>query len=486
MTQRDQRTAAGLFLICFLCYAWFFSGGGWNQNAHFDLARAVVERGTLYIDGYHLNTGDVSVSDASGQRHAYINKPPGASFLAAIPYAPLYYLEKASGIDVDSWAAIQLNAYIVTVFTCGLTGALIPLLLFRYARERVAAPPVIAALAALAIALGTIVFPYSTMLFSHVPAALFLLLAFVWLDKRPLLAGMSAGIAGITYLLCIPVAIVFFVVKLTQSRRDAFRFAAGGIPFGLILGAYQYVCFGSAFRTSLEISTRFTREGLFLGVFGLPDSEALWGLTFSEYRGLFHVSPVLLFVIPGLWWMFRRNLRREAVMIVAAFAILLFANAAFNNWEGGSAFGPRYLIPAIPLLGVPLLFVRGGWTMIAAVMLGVASFAIQIVATAVDPMPAGWIQHPVRDYMLPAFTGHAPKFVGQTSINTQSIDEPLPHAKYPRGSHESAWASFNLGEVLTGPGENTSVLPIAIFVIAGSGALLRYARAGEDTRAPKA
>lgn len=476
MTRRDQRTAAGLFLICFICYAWFFSGGGWNQNAHFDLSRALVERGTLYIDGYHVNTGDVSVSDASGERHAYINKPPGASFLAAIPYAPLYYLERASGIDVDSWAAVQLNAYLATLFTCGLTGALIPLLLFRYARERVAASPAAAALAALAIALGTIVFPYSTMLFAHVPAAFFLLLAFVWLDRRPLLAGMSAGVAGVTYLLCIPAAMVFFITMLTKSRRDALVFAAGGIPFGLLLAAYQHLCFGSPFRTSLEVSTRFTKEGLFLGVFGLPTTEAIWGLTFSPYRGLFHVSPVLLFAIPGIWWMLRRDLRREAVMIVGVFAILLFANASFNNWEGGSAFGPRYLIPAIPLLGIPLLFNRVGWLPIAAIMLGIASFAIQFVATAVDPMPAGWIQHPLRDYMLPAFTGRAAKFVGETSINTQSIDEPLPHAKYPRGSHESAWASFNLGELMTGPGQNTSVLPIAIYVIAGSGALVWYAR----------
>ena len=56
MRSSDRRLAVGLFLLSFVVYVWFFSGGGWNQNAHFDLSRALVERGTLYIDGYHTNT----------------------------------------------------------------------------------------------------------------------------------------------------------------------------------------------------------------------------------------------------------------------------------------------------------------------------------------------------------------------------------------------------------------------------------------------
>ena len=29
--------------LCFL-YAYFFQGGGWNQNSHFDTVRSIVER----------------------------------------------------------------------------------------------------------------------------------------------------------------------------------------------------------------------------------------------------------------------------------------------------------------------------------------------------------------------------------------------------------------------------------------------------------
>src|SRR6185436_720247 len=38
---------AWLFFLVFVTYAYFFNGGGWNQNAHFDLTRAIVEQRSI-------------------------------------------------------------------------------------------------------------------------------------------------------------------------------------------------------------------------------------------------------------------------------------------------------------------------------------------------------------------------------------------------------------------------------------------------------
>lgn len=447
MTASDRRIAVGLFLLAFIAYAWFFNGGGWNQNAQFDLARALVERRTLHIDGYRVNTGDVSWSPVSGTWHAYINKPPGVSFLAAIPYALIYAIEHARHIPLDSWKWMTINAYLVTLFTCGVTGALIPVVLFLYGG---ASPRSLAV--ALAIAFGTIVFPYSTMLYAHVPAALFLLLAFVWLEERPLLAGICAGLAGITFYICIPAALVLFI-----AARSRWRFALGGLPFAILLGLYHWLCFGSPLRTSVETSTNFTRKDLLFGVFGAPSFEALRGLTFSEYRGLFFVSPVLLLAIIGAF----RMKRRELAIIAAIAAIFLVSIASFNGWEGGSAFGPRYLLPIIPLLGMAMLHVRGR----VITILGILSFALQLLATSVDPQPSGGIRQPIREYLLRA---------DATSINEQSIDELVPHSLYPHGSYESQWASFNLGERMFGAGKRASVVPVALWILLGSALLATY------------
>jgi hypothetical protein len=466
----DRRIAVALFLLTFVTYAWFFGGGGWNQNAQFDLSRALVERQTLHIDGYRVNTGDVSWSPTGGEWHAYINKPPGVSFLGAIPYALIYTIERALHVPIDSWKWMTINAYLVTVLTCGVTGAFIPVVLYLYGVRRVSR---LASLGvALAIAFGTIVFPFSTTMFAHVPAALFLLLAFVWLDERPVLAGICAGIAGVVFYICIPAAAVLFIGAWRRGGlKPALRFLLGGIPFGIALGLYHWVCFGSPFVTAVETSTGFTEQGLLFGVFRLPSMRALWALLFSSYRGLFFFCPVLAMSVAGaIAMLHRRVMRREVAMIAAICAIFLLSIASFNGWHGGGAYGPRYILPIIPLMGVPMLFVRGRRLAIAAVLLGVFSFVFQLAGAAVDPAPYASFYHPIEDIALPGLFG------GKVSINPQTVDELTPNRNYPKGSYESLWASFNLGELVFGAGSPLSVLPMAAWVIGGSALLWRRVR----------
>ena len=491
MSHADRRIAVGLFSLAFVAYAWFFNGGGWNQNAHFDLTRALVERQTFHIDGYRVNTGDISWSSASGEWHAYSNKPPGLPFLAAVPYAGLYALERAVGLSLDDWQVMTANVYILTLIFCAAAGALIAVVLYRYARLRIAAPPRMALLLALTAAFGTIVFPYATMFFSVVPAALFLLLAFVWLDERPLIAGVCAGIAGMCYYPCILAAVVLALGAVVRSRPNALRFIAGGIPFGLLLGWYHTVCFGAPWRTSLEDAAgNFTERGLFLGLFRIhPTTDALWGLLMSEYRGLFFVSPVMLMAFAGAVVMIRRRvMRRELTMIAAIATIFVVLMASFKGWEGGASFGPRHILPMLPLLAIPIAFLQGRVLAGIAVALLVVSASMQFVATAVDPLPSGGILQPMRRYYLPVFrTGEIPPDtlqvmgakdgrVGKVSINRQGVDELIPHWVHRPGSRESLWASFNLGELAFGAGNRTSVLPVALWLILGSILLARGAR----------
>jgi len=250
-------------------FAWFYGGAGWNQDAHYDLARAIVERRAFYIDGY-IETGDVS-KGVDG--HLYINKPPGASVLAALPYA------------------MFRNQWATTAATCGVCGALIAVALYLYGRRRFDARPRDALAIALAISFGTIVFAYSTMLFAHVPAALFLLLAVVLIERRPFLAGLAAGMATFCFYVCGAAALLLAIVFPNR------RFIAGAAPFALLLGLYQWKCFGSPFRTALEVSTPFTEKGLLFGVLRMPRLDALLGITVSPYRGLFIASPFLLFAL---------------------------------------------------------------------------------------------------------------------------------------------------------------------------------------------
>jgi hypothetical protein len=431
----DRRKPVLLFLLAFVTYAWFFGGAGWNQDAHFDLTRALVERGTLHIDGYAVNTGDVSTG-VDG--HTYINKPPGVSFLAAVPYFFVYRFEKWRGMPVD--ALTYPNQWIVTALTNGICGALIGVVLFLYGR-RLGVSDRSAMLVALLILFGTIIFTYSTMLFTHVASALFLLVAFTEFHDRPFVSGMAAGAATTCFYVCGVTPLIFLAV--CRSWRSAGRFVLGGIPFAIALGVYHALCFGSPFRTSVELSKPFTEQGLLFGVLRMPRLEALHDITFAEYRGLFFASPVLLFAFAGLAIMFRRGLVREASAILAAFLAFVLVNAGFNGWSGGWNFGPRYLVPVIPLLGIPMFFATHLWRPLW-VLLGAVSIAIHFIATAVDPMPSPEQRHPVRAYLA-------------TGLNDVAL----------------ARESRNLGEPVFGRQTRSSIMPVLLWMIGGSLLLLR-------------
>src|SRR5579864_2574763 len=66
----------------FVSYAYFYQGTGWNQNSHFDMARALAEQHSVRIDSYEWNTGD----KAFYQGHYYSDKAPGMA-LSALPPA---------------------------------------------------------------------------------------------------------------------------------------------------------------------------------------------------------------------------------------------------------------------------------------------------------------------------------------------------------------------------------------------------------------
>ena len=92
----DPRLA--LFVLVFGVYAYFYQGGGWNQNSRFDLTRALVEQGTASIDDYQANTGD----KARVNGRFYCDKAPGVSFLA-VPCTPPSTPSPRAGAPKLAW-----------------------------------------------------------------------------------------------------------------------------------------------------------------------------------------------------------------------------------------------------------------------------------------------------------------------------------------------------------------------------------------------
>jgi hypothetical protein len=471
----DRRIAEWLALLTFAAYAYFFAGGGWNQNATFDLTRAIVERHTFAIDAYAGNTGDVSFNGG----HVYANKAPALAWLAAIPYAPLYAFEHARGADPGNAQLLTINAYLCSLVCVALPGALIPSMLFLYARRR-GFDARWSAFVALSAALATQLLPYASIFMVHVPSAALLLFAFT--SPRRALGGFAVALAVAMNYLCAP---ALLVIAFIGPKKTWPRYLLAAIAPIAALIAYQRICFGGFFTTSVAVTDpRFLTHGAAFGVMQRPSLGVLYAITLSPYRGFFFFAPVMFVALFGFvaWWRRERVACGAAIIVIIAFFAF---NISFNGWEGGFGIGGRYLVPLIPFFAIALLHVR----MRTIVYLAAAiSFAINFAAVAVDPQPSATIPGPLTQYIVPLLLhGHfspavpitppwsAATFTGHTSVNRMTLDEAIVFARHAPDDAASDWASFNAGELATGPGDARSLIPIAIVIIAGILLILRRA-----------
>jgi hypothetical protein len=119
VTERAIKRTLIIGFAAFVSYAYFYGGGGYNQNTRFDLVRAIVERGTLSIDAYQENTGDKAFKDG----HYYCDKAPGQPLLA-VPVAMFARSAmRASGVDPLSASSLVTLSCICTLFSVALPAA---------------------------------------------------------------------------------------------------------------------------------------------------------------------------------------------------------------------------------------------------------------------------------------------------------------------------------------------------------------------------
>jgi hypothetical protein len=386
-----KRVALAAILLVGLAYATMIQNFSWNQASHYDLIRSLDKGGTT-IDAHQANTGD----KVFYRNHWYSARAPGLA-LFALPFYDTLNL-----VNADAWAreSPALRNDDEMVYLIGLWGNVLPGLLLLVLVWRVSErfQPGYGAAAAVALGLGTMVLPLSTLLFSHIFTAFLGFAAFALMLRerdgppRAMLLGLAGLAMGYAVASEYPLFFVAVVLGLyLLSRRDALTpvavvrragaYIAGGIAGIVPLLLYNHYAFRS--WTHLAYSDVPRQHKGFFGI-GLPSVKVLATLLFDS-RGLFTLSPVLLMGAIGTVLLYRRSWRAEALTIGGVCLCYLGYNSGYYLPFGGGFMGPRFLTTMLPFLAVPLgiAFKRFPGPTIA---LAAISITTTVIATITHPL----------------------------------------------------------------------------------------------------
>lgn len=197
----------------------------------------------------------------------------------------------------------------------------------------------------------------------------------------------ASALLGATFLIK-EVAVVLLLPILL------YRLVSRGVKDALIVGTFPTMAFAGFCAKNLTLFGNpfvtfqpFQYGSLIVGILGL---------LFSSQAGLVLYAPSAL-VATLAWIVHRRRRSRQGTInlyALSAFLAWFLLAAAWTDWVGGSGYGPRLIVPIIPLLAFPLsaLLARSPASdlrirlLVGATILG---FGIQFAA-ATNPVAAFW------------------------------------------------------------------------------------------------
>ncbi len=361
MMQRTWLLVGLCVLVAILTYSHMFDRMTLpNERSRLYLTLALIDDHSFAIDGPRARFGPV-LDEASHGGHAYTDKAPGSSLLAAIPYALLRCFVRAEELTLPVLLRLARYGVVLPIALGGLWA-------FLRLGRRLSIPDPAVIIAALGWMLGTAAFHYSTAFYGHQIVAVALLLCWLSSDaasrsgdpgircKHSAVAGGLAGVAVLTEYqagLAIPLIWLALVWSGRHRATKGLVFLAALCPCLLFLGYYQASCFGGPFEIgyhhlSNPALARIHGQGI-AGVVA-PELATLGSALFSLHKGLLVTSPFLALSFWGAHSLVRRGEARTALVLSGLVLLFLIFVASAKTWDAGWGYGPRLLIPILPFL----------------------------------------------------------------------------------------------------------------------------------------
>ncbi len=386
-----------LFLTCWLVYALHFAT---NTVREIYPAMAIGDHFSFRVDEYANLHPDLFEKEGYGW---HINNNPGASMVAAIPYAILSPVvnrivakvqqqRAASGVAEppeynspwpmarefykQSWLRgydIKFGlAAVITQMLCMAPISALGVVLMFYVLRQVFGSDKTATWLALLYGFGTPVFFRTGFLSQNLMMAVaaFAGLVVMWNPSgsqrwkstmRFFLGGIAAGLALLIDYSGAVMLLGLFVYGLAKRWReaslaDAIRhgiwYVAGTLPPVGLLWFYQWRSFGNPFLPAQHWMPKVAYIEQGYQGFSLPQPDLLLALLVDYRYGLF-TSCLLFLLALGAWWANKRERFLEkfdvsALMLLSVALWIFFSCVGYSRLQFNS--GIRYFAPAFPLL----------------------------------------------------------------------------------------------------------------------------------------
>jgi hypothetical protein len=341
-----DRTPWYLLLMCLVIYV--FSAKGYLQasDTSFSLqtAEAIVQRGQLDIP--YGAAGTLTWRDGRSYSKYGIGLP-----LYYIPIVAVAGpLSRVTGLPNSplTWFLISFANIPFAILTLVFFARL--LRLFGIAEIHIN-------LLLVGLGLGTLAWPYAVSDFSEAMQMSLLMVAVYGVVRRSYPALIAGGMAfawlilvKLIYVVAFPVFAIYLFTRPGDLRNRLKILALFTFPFLVaccFLAWLNVVRFGSPMESGYgSESVQFFPSQLW---------HTVPKLLASLNKGLFVFCPILVFGVLG-WKAFFQRHRAEAILCLVLIVENLLWTASWWSWFGGWSWGPRLLVPTIPLWLLPAAF----------------------------------------------------------------------------------------------------------------------------------
>jgi 4-amino-4-deoxy-L-arabinose transferase-like glycosyltransferase len=333
------------------------------QNGKLTLPQRFAEQGS----------GRAMFGRATASGEVYVKYPPGYPVLLAIFLAPA----RAAGLLFGSLAA-DLVLCLPSILALLATALLLWLSCIRMGFS-----PAAANIAASGFAVGSYAWPYAGVNFSEplqtlcVTAAFFCLVS-AWNDEPRWRKYFLAGGLALGYGVLVKSSLGLIMPAMALGAlwgwwkkvpvKDAFLrvslFAAPSVLAGIYLLLVNSFMFGSASDFGYSGET-----------FRASASHGFLALTAGWDKGMLWFAPLTILVPLGIWRLRNHPLRWAAASLVVSSAAYYVLISRWYGYRGGNCWGPRLLMPVLPLL---MVLAAGALYSVWARRLGVALVVLGI------------------------------------------------------------------------------------------------------------